>query len=96
MAKAVLVMDMPENCEECPLEYGIEDEKGVVMNANICRGCGKRNFDSRNKPDWCPLRELPEKMDGLMASELVPDCENPVDFAQGWNALREKILGGAE
>lgn len=33
-----------------------------------------------------------EKMDGLMAAEMVPDCENPVAFAHGWNALREKIV----
>lgn len=59
MSKAVLVMDMPDKCEECPLELCIEGQ----FNANICRGYEKYrvNSDSKKRPDWCPLKPLPEK-----------------------------------
>lgn len=45
MAKAVLVMDMPENCMECQI-----DNCGVIYNI-----CGE------SRAEGCPLRELPEK-----------------------------------
>lgn len=81
MAKAVLVIDMPESCTKCKLQDW--------PNCRIVKRC----HIGDGRPDWCPLRELPDKMDGLMAAELVPDCENPVVYAQIWNALREKIVG---
>lgn len=58
--KAILVIDNPKNCEECPLSLEIKGQ----YNTNICRGCdGYRvNLDSKKKPQWCPLKEtLSEK-----------------------------------
>ena len=53
MSKAILVIDTPENCEECPLMFEVEGKEG----ANICRGCQKYSFntDASKKPEWCPL-----------------------------------------
>lgn len=53
--KAILVIDNPKNCEECPLSLEIEGQ----YNTNICRGCGgyRANLDSKKKPEWCPLKE---------------------------------------
>lgn len=60
--KAVLVMEMPESCNDCPLHMEIGDGQGhIVLNVNICRGSGKRNLDSRRKPEWCPLVPMPER-----------------------------------
>ena len=61
--KARLVMDMPENCNECPLELDVKDTKGKQWNGCICRGSGKRNADRDKKPDWCPLVPMPERVD---------------------------------
>ena len=56
MAKAVLVMDMPEQvCQKCTLCYETENDDEY-----LCCAVGKLLPDGE-KPDWCPLRELPEK-----------------------------------
>lgn len=80
MAKAVLVMDMPEQvCQKCILCYETENEDEY-----LCCATGKLLPDGE-KPDWCPLRELPEKANH-------PDyCDNG-RFDKGWNACRDKIL----
>ena len=57
MAKAVLVTDMPEQvCQKCTLCYETEDDE------YLCCAVGKLVPDGA-KPDWCPLRELPERME---------------------------------
>lgn len=61
MKKAIYVMDMPENCNECPLELDVANTKGSQWRGNICRGCGQRNADRSKKPDWCPLAPMPER-----------------------------------
>lgn len=55
MAKAVLVMDMPEQvCQKCTLCYETENDDEY-----LCCAVGKLLPDGE-KPDWCPLRELPK------------------------------------
>ena len=54
MAKAVLIMDMPEQvCQKCTLCYETENDDEY-----LCCATGKLVPDGA-KPDWCPLRELP-------------------------------------
>lgn len=79
MAKAVLVMDMPENCEDCPAMR-------IVNGYYICQA--KRNLNrSEKRPDWCPLRELPEKQ---KADTDLLTMENGI--VAGWNACLDEIL----
>lgn len=80
MAKAILVMDMPEQvCQKCTLCYETENDDEY-----LCCVVGKLLPDGE-KPDWCPLRELPEKANH-------PDyCDNG-RFDKGWNACLDKIL----
>ena len=82
MPKAVLVMDMPEQvCQKCTLCYETEDDE------YLCCAVGKLVPDGE-KPDWCPLRELPEKM---------PDLEHGYENVEksiirtGWNACLDTI-----
>ena len=90
MAKAVLVMDMPECCVDCCCGYFERYTKELNL------VCGATGEDANNvvKPDWCPLRELPEKANH-------PDyCDNG-RFDKGWNAcldeiLKEKKVGDSE
>lgn len=84
MPKAVLVMDMPEQvCQKCILCYETEDDE------YLCCAVGKLVPDGE-KPDWCPLRELPEKM---------PDLEHGYENVEksiirtGWNACLNAIAG---
>ena len=82
MPKAVLVMDMPEQvCQKCTLCYETEDDE------YLCCAVEKLVPDGE-KPDWCPLRELPEKM---------PDLEHGYENVEksiirtGWNACLDTI-----
>ena len=81
MAKAVLIMDMPECCVDCCCGYFERYTKELNL------VCGATGEDANNvgKPDWCPLRELPEKANH-------PDyCDNG-RFDKGWNACLDEIL----
>ena len=81
MAKAVLVMAMPECCVDCCCGYFERYTKELNL------VCGATGEDANNvgKPDWCPLRELPEKANH-------PDyCDNG-RFDKGWNACLDEIL----
>ena len=87
MSKAILVMDMPNFCQFCPCFQG-ED----VLNAY----CGSTSkvviFDEQKgwiKPDWCPLKEAPEKY-----TDLVPTRDlHSGEYEYGWNACVDEILG---
>lgn len=82
MAKAVLVMDMPESCFDCNLcHINGRDEEYNCQAFEVAR---QVNSETYEKPDWCPLRELPEKANH-------PDyCDNG-RFDKGWNACLEEI-----
>ena len=86
--KAILVMEMPENCVVCPLDMDVADIKGKLWKGNICRACGKRNTDRSKKPDWCPLVPMLRKD---MHDYLINERMN--GYAEGWNACLDAIEG---
>ena len=54
MAKAMLIMDMPESCEKCPMyNLGFCKHTGYFVHHT-----GSKNND---RQDWCLIREVPEK-----------------------------------
>ena len=57
MSKAILVIDMPKGCYECPL--AVE----TTHNYDACCITGSRIISYYKFP-WCPLKSLPEKMEG--------------------------------
>jgi hypothetical protein len=85
MAKAVLVMDeMPEDCTMCKFWNSKDDE---------CYATGAEELSLNSeeaKPDWCPLRELPEKMK-VCGRYPQPDGITP-SYKIGWNACLDEIL----
>ena len=77
MSKAVLVMNMPENCQEC-----------IARNDYYCEADSKkRDAYFHEIPGWCPLVPLPEK------KESDPVMDHDIDFgmAEGWNACIDAI-----
>lgn len=86
MSKAVLVMDMPERCADCPL-------RSSEKTSYVCCYLTLKNISSTDyydkKPDWCPLRELPEKI-----PELKSGCEEVSTSIHrvGWNACLNEIM----
>lgn len=84
MAKAVLVMDMPECCADCYCGYFERDTKKLNL------VCGATGEDANNvgKPDWCPLRELPERKETNYYMN-----NKGKGIVEGWNACLDEITG---
>ena len=71
MSKSILVIDTPERCLDCPLGNSEEsDGEEVWCNILECTSWQKGIYEDEEeelynskKPDWCPLKEMPEKDD---------------------------------
>lgn len=70
MSKSVLVIDTPENCYGCPFgtEYCSDYEYDGRCELAECLDYDTRliteelyDCESKSRPDWCPLKPLPEK-----------------------------------
>lgn len=91
MSKSVLVIDTPENCLDCQfcyeLDEGVEaccsisdDDKDTILMKKINYEYGY----CQGKPDWCPLKELPNKKNwGEIFNGNV----------KGWNDCLKEIIG---
>lgn len=79
MSKAILVMDMPDDCFECNfcVEMAAQDR---------CVAVGKRIF-TITKPDWCPLKPIPEK------DEVYYLHEWSAGYKKGWNDCVNYVAG---
>lgn len=82
MAKAVLIMDMPECCAECACSYFERGSKELNL---ICGATGE-DANNVGKPDWCPLRELPEKKETNYYMN-----NKGKGIVEGWNACLDAI-----
>lgn len=85
MAKAVLIMDMPECCADCQLAD--DDPSGLycVLADDYYDG----SDSSEDRASFCPLRELPEKIPELKSG--YEDLSTSIRRV-GWNACLDEIL----
>ena len=82
MDKVILVIDMPSSCEECPV-------RSSIGYGRWCNGYDEhyiKNYPT--KPNWCPLKELPEKMEGYNSIKWQWG-----EYEDGWNHCIDNILG---
>ena len=98
MNKSVLVIDTPENCYDCP--FGSAYYNGIEYVA-YCELADCLDYDefltteehydceSKSRPDWCPLMDLPEKDNGD-----YPANTSDTGFVEGWNDCLDAIKGG--
>lgn len=88
MSKSVLVIDTPENCNSCDLCGGTFHVFCEVNHRDI--------EDFSVKPDWCPLKPLPEKMKvtGIYNGEYFKAGGKPPSYKIGWNDCIDEITGG--
>ena len=105
MSKSVLVVDTPKNCYDCP--FGAE-YCGNLGYEGCCELAGCLNSDMRliteelydyeceSRPDWCPLKPLPEKMKvtGLYNGEYFKAGGKLPSYKIGWNDCIDEITGG--
>ena len=86
MNKAILVIDMPTCCNECSLMF--QDEYSYWCPVK-CEENKTDLYDNyimfHRKPDWCPLKELPDK-------RYIIDNGYINDLAYGWNSCINEIL----
>lgn len=66
MSKAILIIDMPEHCYECLLEYH-----------NKCTAFGDLRVESLDRPKWCPLKECKEAIPVEWLKQLLNNAELP-------------------
>lgn len=91
MDKAVLIMDMPESCFGCNFMYCDEESDTETCQAMETA----RDIDLiEDRPDWCPLRELPEKKDTHTTLECHTNGSWTEGMKAGWNACLDAIEGG--
>ena len=84
MSKSVLVIKAPENCYSCCLHE-------PIRNWSYCAVKLKRIEDSSVKPNWCPLKPLPEK------STIENDMTDyQCGLVDGRNQCIDEITGGME
>lgn len=99
MSKSILVIDTPENCYDCPfgteycgnLEYdGLCELADCLDYDAILMTEEHYDYESKSRPEWCPLKPLPEKM-------VIPRGARNVDgleYAAGYNTCINEITGG--
>ncbi len=84
MSKAVLVIDMPDSCDKCPLFNSFYSDMS-------CGGLNNRGinypYPKDFKQDWCPLKPAPEK------DEAYHLLEYSAGYKVGWNDCINAILG---
>lgn len=95
MSKSVLLIDTPENCLDCQFCYELDEGVEACCSisdddedASIMKKIDYEHGYCQGKPDWCPLKPLPEK----------DDFDDPYDeyytgYRGGWNRCLEEIVG---
>lgn len=73
--KAILVIDMHENCSECLCE-----QNGICLAKNNA-------VESIDRPSWCPLKPMPE----FKWHEEGKENECEEWYKNGWNACLEEL-----
>lgn len=82
MSKAILVIDMPEKCIDCPI-CATYAASAWSPREYWCTAYDNKDVDHPydDKPSWCPLKPVPDKVEVFMD-----------DWADGYNACLEDIL----
>lgn len=95
MGKAILIIDCTGMCVDCrfcrELDEGIEACCELCDEPNDSDMCRMIDVDyCQEKPDWCPLKELPEKR-----QHDLPECRLKI-YDSGWNDCLDEILKGRD
>ena len=100
MSKSVLVMNTPENCYDCPfgtgycsnLEYECLCELADCLDFDeILITEEHYDYESKSRPDWCPLKSLLEK--NTTENDMTDYQCGMVD---GRNQCIDEIIGGMD
>ena len=82
MDKAILVINMPEECLGCPCF----DEHEEWCNLNTRKYIPMKVYVN-SKPNWCPLKPIPDKMSGNDSIYYQWG-----DYEDGWNHCIDSLI----
>lgn len=89
--KAILVMDMPSSCNECPLFNSHYSDMTCRANGNGIN----YPYPKDKRQDWCPLKPMPIKKE----REVVEENYNggySHGIVHGYNACIDELLSEKE
>lgn len=91
MEKGIIVMDMPEKCKDCPFSsnrIGSDHYCYILESIGECDAFSYSiSIDEYySKPDWCPIRPLPER------ACHEDYCDNG-RYDKGWNDCLNEVFG---
>ena len=91
MAKGIIVVDMPKSCDRCQFSHnriGINHycyiNESIENNDAFSHPISTGQYYS--KPDWCPIRPLPER------ACHEDYCDNG-RYDKGWNDCLNEVFG---
>ena len=87
MNKSILVIDTPSHCGECQIRFDDIYSNWCSYENPEPNGVYKY-VESKIKPDWCPLRPMPEKMTGYDSIKWQWG-----EYEDGWNQCIDAIMG---
>lgn len=92
MAKGIIVLDeVPEKCNKCRFWFA----KATVPVEYRCMGLQieiTENELTKEKPDWCPIKEIPVRLEELKCPHSMSDYQRK-GFSRGWNDCLSEIEG---
>ena len=83
MSKAILVIDMPNSCDKCPLFNSYYSDMTCRANGNGIN----YPYPKEKRQEWCPLKETPQKAVGFGT-----DNQYMMGRKDGWNACIDNVL----
>lgn len=87
MSRSVLVIDTPKTCADCIMLCVKYCEYQCLANDKLIK-------KATGKPDWCPLKPLPERKEYIVPIDNVESQKDII--AVGWNACIDEITGGGD
>ena len=92
MSVLVKGMEMPQNCDKCRFQSALR----LYCDAMPYNFCG--NTDDIERPDWCPLIEVPTPHGRLIDIKSVEDGKFVTvsnDYQRWWNGALESVIDNA-
>lgn len=90
MSKGIIVVDVPERCDDCPIRH-----MGLawcnVAQKSTSHTAGGKPMNERKRPDWCPIQPMPKEKYEDEDEEYEADLYR----AEGWNDCIREILEGS-
>lgn len=91
MSKSILVIDTPDSCSKCKIRFDDEYSNWCPYDNPEPNGVWQY-VENGTKPNWCPLKPLPDKRDENGIWTMNGYIEDK--YSDGYNACIDEILGG--